>query len=103
MDRSIIDGLGVVLDNWNRMQKSDMDEAGDDAEWFETSFYKWIDQLRVWYHGLERKPADLDAALALPEIVEITELLPVTLYLNFETELELIIEGQERSDDARYD
>ncbi|MGO0059641.1 hypothetical protein ACTID9_06465 [Brevibacillus fluminis] len=103
MGKTIMDGLEIVLANWNRMQSSEMDEAGDDAEQFEASFYRWIDQLRTWYHSLAHKPADVDEALAIPEIAAITERLPTTLYLNFETELELIIEGQERDDDARYD
>ncbi|MGE5703408.1 MAG: hypothetical protein ACM32O_12830 [Clostridia bacterium] len=95
--------LAAVIANWNQMQTSSMDEAGEDAERFETSFYQWIEQVRKWYESLDKKPADLAEALELPLVVKIAEILPIALYLNFETELELMIEGIERAVDEKYD
>ncbi|MFJ9498401.1 hypothetical protein [Brevibacillus centrosporus] len=95
--------LRTVLDNWEKMKKSHEDDAADDAEQFEASFYKWIEAVRQWYKELEQKPTSLEDALLLPEMATSMELLPVELQLNFETELELIVEGQERMEDERYD
>ncbi|QRG68799.1 hypothetical protein [Brevibacillus choshinensis] len=103
MDATVEKALQTVLANWEKMKKSHEDDAGDEAEQFEASFYAWMEKLRSWFNQLDQKPATLDEALRLPEVEEITDLLPVELMLNFETELELIVEGQTRIEDERYD
>lgn len=103
MDGTVEKALQTVLANWDKMKKSHEDDAGDDADQFEASFYEWIEKLRSWFNQLEQKPATLDEALRLPEVEQITDLLPTELLLNFETELELIVEGQTRIEDERYD
>ncbi|MDF2683674.1 MAG: hypothetical protein K0R47_4864 [Brevibacillus sp.] len=103
MDATLEKALQTVLANWERMKKSHEDDAADDADQFEASFYSWMEKLREWFEQLEHKPATLEAALRLPDVEEVTDLLPIELMLNFETELELIVEGQTRMEDERYD
>ncbi|ASS74326.1 hypothetical protein CIG75_04565 [Tumebacillus algifaecis] len=92
-----------MIANWNTMQSSDMDSAGDDADRFQSSFYRFIEELQEWLVTAEPKPRTVDAAMALPWLAELYEELPAPLMLNFETELELIVEGITREEDARYD
>jgi hypothetical protein len=79
----------------------------DDPEFtaneFEASFYIFIDAVREWVYALERRPQTLDEFLELPLVEEIVRLLPAELYLNFETEAELIVENKSRVDDEKYD
>ncbi|WNC16090.1 hypothetical protein [Brevibacillus brevis] len=103
MDPTLKKALETVLASWERMKKSHEDDAGDDAEQFEASFYAWIEEVRRWFDRQEPKPATLEEALQLPEIQQSMELLPGELALNVETELELIVEGQTRVEDERYD
>ncbi|WP_255298535.1 hypothetical protein [Brevibacillus dissolubilis] len=100
---NVSETLSAMLRNWNQMAKSDLDEAEADADRFQDSFYVFITAVRAWFDGLKEKPADLDAALALPLIDEIVQQLPVQLYLPFETELDLMVEGVERQMDEKYD
>jgi hypothetical protein len=99
----VTESLNTMLENWRLMQSSDMDSAGDDADRFERSFYEFIDEFREWFTTLENKPTVLDDALAMPEVEAITDQLPAPLLLNFETELELILEGITRDEDEKYD
>lgn len=92
--------LEVALEDWEMMKKASEDESEDCAERFEMHFYEFIDELKVWYHHLEQPPTTIEEAENLFEIKEITERLPAPLELNFFTELELIIEGE---DQVRYD
>jgi hypothetical protein len=103
LDKKVHESLNAVLENWQRMQSSDMDSAGDDADHFEDSFYEFIDQVRLWFEAMENQPNSLDEALVKPEIEKIVDQLPAPLYLNFETELDLIIEGKMRTEDEKYD
>lgn len=93
-----------MVQNWNRMGSThDMDEAGDAADRFERSFYAFIEEVKAWVDALEKKPQSLDEALALPEIEAFSEELPGPLLLNFETELELIVEGLSRETDEKVE
>jgi hypothetical protein len=103
MKASVTEAFKEMLENWSAMQRSDMDSAGDDADRFQDSFYRFIDELKEWIEQLTDQPRDLGAALAMPEIDAFVEQLPGPLYLNFETELELILEGITRTEDERYD
>jgi len=103
MDATIEKALHIMLANWERMKKSHEDDAEDDANTFEASFYHLMEQIRKWFGKLEPKPTTLDDALLLPDMAKLEEQLPVEILLNFETELELIVEGETRIEDEKYD
>lgn len=92
--------LAAALEDWEMMKKASEDESEECAERFERHFYEFIDELKIWYQHLEQPPTTIDEAENLIEIREIIESLPAPLELNFFTELELIIEGEEQ---VRYD
>ncbi|MFT9846124.1 hypothetical protein [Aneurinibacillus sp. REN35] len=94
----------VLLKNWERMQKSQgEEEAEEDANRFEESFYTFIDSFKRWLNTQKPRPTDVDEVLAIPEVEKMVERLPVPLYLNFETEVEYILEGRERIEEDKYD
>jgi len=99
----MVKALKIVLDNWEKMKRSEEDEAEEDANQFEASFYAFVQEVRTWYEGLEHAPKTVEEALELPEIKELVEQLPVEILLNFETELDLIVDGVVREEDERYD
>lgn len=103
MHETIEKALHTTLAYWARMKKSHEDDAEDDANQFEAAFYHMMEQIREWYDQLETKPDSLEDALLLPDMAEVAERLPVEIMLNFETELELIVDGQTRVDDEKYD
>jgi hypothetical protein len=103
MDAKIKQALDAALRNWKSMSGSENEEAEAIANEFESSFYIFIDTLREWVYGLEQHPETLEELLELPMIKEVVELLPAPLYLNFETEAELIVEHKIRIDDDKYD
>ncbi|MCY0876428.1 MAG: hypothetical protein OWT28_09195 [Firmicutes bacterium] len=82
------EALEWVLANWATMQTSDPDDAGEDAERFEQSFYRFIDTVADFMTQLPVRPHDLDAALENPLLANIRDRLPGPLQLNFDTELE---------------
>ncbi|MCM3728529.1 hypothetical protein M3226_23045 [Neobacillus cucumis] len=92
--------LETALEDWELMKKSSEDEAEECAERFERHFYEFIDELKNWYHHLKQPPSTIEEAENLIEIKELIERLPAPLELNFYTELELIIEGEEQ---VRFD
>jgi hypothetical protein len=95
--------LNVALRNWESMAGSGNDEAESTADEFETSFYVFIDALREWVYGLDRRPQTMEEFWSLPLVEAISGRLPAPLYLNFETEAELILENKSRVDDDKYD
>ncbi|MNI18432.1 hypothetical protein D3C73_718400 [compost metagenome] len=103
MHIDIEQALSTVLKNWRGMSGAGRDEAESTADEFEASFYSFIDTLRTWIYELEHKPQTLDEALELPLIKSIVLSLPEPLYLNLETELELILENNSRIDEDKYD
>lgn len=103
MTDKVTESFHAMLENWRLMQSSDLDSAGDDADRFESSFYEFIDEFREWFTSLDKKPSVLDDVMAMPEVEAITDQLPAPLLLNFETELELILEGITRDEDEKYD
>ncbi|KZE51695.1 hypothetical protein AV540_12575 [Brevibacillus parabrevis] len=103
MDATIEKALRQTLDAWERMKKSHEDDAEDDANQFEAAFYKLVDAIRSWFNELPAKPESLEDALLLPDLAEIADQMPGEIVLNFETELELIVDGQMRVDDEKYD
>lgn len=85
--------LRTALNNWNAMSGAAGDEAESTAEAFEASFYTFIDALREWVERLEERPATIELYLELPFVKTIVDRLPAPLYLNFETESELILDN----------
>ncbi|WP_028549576.1 hypothetical protein [Paenibacillus sp. UNC451MF] len=103
MNEKVTKALDTTLNHWNSMSRSDQDEAEEMANAFEASFYRFIEAVREWVNELESRPQTLDELLEHPFVQEITDQLPVPLYLNFETEAELIVENKIRIDDEKYD
>ncbi|WP_449540296.1 hypothetical protein [Ferdinandcohnia sp. Marseille-Q9671] len=92
--------LDKALYDWGMMQKTTGDEGAEWAEIFERDFYLFIDSFEAWFQQVTPKPQSIEAAEKLPEIQNIQQILPGPLQLNFEMELERIIDGQT---DYRYD
>ncbi|MBU8908347.1 hypothetical protein KH400_17195 [Desertibacillus haloalkaliphilus] len=88
-----------MLKQWQAMQSSSIDDSGEDADIFERLFYIMTAEIKEWYKQLPSKPKTLEQAFQLPLIAEIEEELPAPLLLNFETEIEMIVEGIEREED----
>ncbi|MEH7253545.1 hypothetical protein V7111_15570 [Neobacillus niacini] len=96
----VLEKLETALADWELMKTASENESEDCAERFEMHFYEFIDELRIWFQHLEQSPSTIEDAENLIEIKEIMERLPAPLELNFLTELELIIEGE---DQIRFD
>ncbi|WP_134685178.1 hypothetical protein [Brevibacillus migulae] len=103
MLEAVEQALKTTLHHWNKMKGSSEEEAEDEANQFEASFYKLMEEVRMWFNRLDNRPSTVEDALELPDIIEITEALPAELYLNFETELDLIVDGKIREEDEKYD
>ncbi|WLR52866.1 hypothetical protein LC040_08230 [Bacillus tianshenii] len=100
MTEDIHQKLTIVLEDWTMMQKTSGDEGAEWAERFEKHFYEWIEELKAAWHSLDDRPKTIEDAESLPEIEELIDRLPGPLQLNFLTELEEIVEGEES---LRYD
>jgi hypothetical protein len=95
--------LQQLLDQWKRNQQANiLENAEDEATLLEHHFYKFIDVFSEWFKTIE-KPASLEEALELLEIEEIVNRLPAPLYLPFENELDLLIDGVVQENDEKYD
>ncbi|WP_082195800.1 hypothetical protein [Neobacillus vireti] len=92
--------LETALEDWEMMNDAAESESEECAERFEMNFYKFIDELKLWYQHLNQPPSTIEEAENLSEIREMIDRLPAPLELNFLTELELIIEGEDR---VRFD
>lgn len=103
MNREVEQALQTVLQNWNSMAQADYEDSEAAADTFESSFYKFIDTVREWATGLEPQPQTLEEFLGLPLVQDIVEQLPAPLYLNFETEAELIVQKKFRVEEDKYD
>ncbi|MFT4414008.1 hypothetical protein ACLM5H_09125 [Fredinandcohnia humi] len=85
--------LKNALEDWGMMQKTVGDEGADWAERFERDFYVFIDAFEKWFNQLTDRPKSQEEAENIAEIQEIQNSLPGPLQLNFEMELERIIDG----------
>lgn len=103
MDALIAKEFASMLKHWEQMAGSDFDDAEEDAGRFQESFYRFMDLVRDWIESLNTRPKTVEEALQLPPLADIAANLPAPLYLNFETELELILEGQSRTIDPFED
>lgn len=103
MDANVEQALEAALRHWKAMSGADNEEAESTADAFQASFYHFIDAVREWINGRNPRPQTLEAFLEMTEVQEIVDRLPAPLYLNFETEAELLIENKQRIDDDKYD
>ena len=92
--------LETALEAWEMMNNASESESEECAERFEMHFYKFIDELKLWYQHLKQPPSTIEEAENLSEVREMIDRLPAPLELNFLTELEFIIDGEDR---VRFD
>lgn len=88
-----------MLTFWQAMQSSDLDDAGDDAERFEQSFYRLIDALSIWLRLSGQGIQSVADVLSWPGIAALRESLPVPLQLNFDTEIEDLCQARMKLED----
>ncbi|MFS0863153.1 hypothetical protein [Fredinandcohnia sp. 179-A 10B2 NHS] len=86
--------LQNAMDDWGMMQKTVGDEGADWAERFERDFYVFIEEFEKWFTLLDEKPKTIEEAEKVTEIQEVQTKLPGPLQLNFEMELERIVDGK---------
>ncbi|MEW9667889.1 hypothetical protein [Ammoniphilus sp. 3BR4] len=103
MKEKMMRDLNELIEQWDRNQKTSiMEGAEDEATFLEHKFYVFIDSFKAWYETLDGF-ASLDQALAYPDIEHIAERLPAPLYLPFENELDLLVDGITQENDEKYD
>lgn len=101
--QSLNDAFKELLEQWERNQQTHILEGAEDAATLlEHRFYAFIDVFKNWFAGI-KKPKDLEEALELPDIQRIVNQLPTPLYIPFENELDLLIDGIEQENDEKYD
>jgi hypothetical protein len=103
MNAKVEQALNTTLRSWKSMSGSENIDAESTANEFEAAFYIFIDAVREWFNELEQRPQTLEEFLELSMIQDILDLLPAPLYLNFETEAELIVDHKSRIDEDKYD
>lgn len=103
MDPIVKQALEITLHNWQVMTSYQSDEKEAVADQFQSSFYVFIETVRNWVLRQDTLPLTLDEILEIVIIQDIFDLLPAPLHLNFETEIELIIDRVERVDEDKYD
>lgn len=91
--KDVIEKLEVALTDWAMMQKTEGDEGADWAERFEMHFYEFAEAFEAWYHALPNKPENSEALLKMEEVKVIQGKLPGPLQLNFEMEIEEMVDG----------
>lgn len=91
--------LQTALLHWNMMKTSDDDDATEDADRFQTDFYRFIDAFSTWWKATPNRTAMEEEARAMPEVQWIADRLPVELWIPFEGELRELVEGREREGD----
>ena len=103
MDPIVKQALEITLHNWQAMTSYQSDDKEAMADQFQSSFYVFIETVRDWVLRQDTMPLTLDDMLEIDMIQDIFDLLPAPLHLNFETEIELIIDRVERDDEDKYD
>jgi len=81
-----------MLENWETMKNSQTEDASEDADRFEQSFYRWIDELKAWLLSLDKSIKNVEQVKELPFINDMLNKLPDPLLLNYEIEIENIID-----------
>ncbi|QSO47814.1 hypothetical protein [Alicyclobacillus mengziensis] len=100
VDEQVRESLNEMLQLWNRMKTSEMDEAGDDADRFQMTFYMFMEHVEKWVQPLQQRPADAEEARLNPEFQKLFESLPDPLQIPFETELDAILADGDRHVDS---
>ncbi|WP_416149871.1 hypothetical protein ACM26V_02405 [Salipaludibacillus sp. HK11] len=85
----------TILEDWQRMQKTDGDEGEEAAERFETNFYRFSGEFKRWFKSLKHPPKTVEELEEMNEVKIIQQSLPEPLQLNFTLEMEEIIDGLE--------
>lgn len=100
MVNEVYQSFANVLSLWQQMNHSEPSEAGADADRFQLAFYEFIDHVRYWITSLAERPATLEEAWLHPDLAAIFDQLPGPLQIPFETELEVILSGENREIDS---
>lgn len=103
MDDQLQAALERTIQGWQSMAEADPEQAEDAADFFEQSFYQFIDVFRSWVRKLTPQPRSVEELLQLGTCQTIMQRLPEPLHLNFETEADLIIDNMERVEEDKYD
>lgn len=82
----------IAMKDWEMMGKTVGDEGAEWAERFEHHFYDFSDGLREWMYKWDKLPETIEEAFEIEEIKWFLERTPDPLLLNFEIEVEEIIE-----------
>lgn len=90
----------TVLEYWQQMKRSDVDEAGDDADLFQLSFYQFTEALRECVPSIENPPKNVEEARSHPDFAPFFDALPHPLEVPFEMELDDILGGVTRDVDS---
>lgn len=64
MDKKIEKALHTTLESWNRMKKSQEDDAEEDANQFEASFYALMEQIRTLVWPVRNKAGNAGRGIA---------------------------------------
>ncbi|RXT06494.1 hypothetical protein [Ammoniphilus sp. CFH 90114] len=103
MKQDMLLALDELSKQWERNQRTSiLENAEDEATYLEHKFYKFIDCFKIWFLQ-ELMPISFDAALEHPDIQYIIDQLPSPLYLPFENELDLLVDGVVQENDEKYD
>lgn len=100
MNERIAQQLEDLLGHWEAMKHSDFEDAGDDADRFQTAFYEFTEALRTEISSFATPPGDVEEAREHPQFSPLFAALPDELQIPFETELDSILRGLERRPDA---
>lgn len=92
--------LAEVVELWETMKQSDMEDAGDDADRFQMKFYVLMDIIREWIAVMEPPPEDALAAQSDERFAKLVSALPSELQVPFELELDSALSGAEHSVDS---
>ncbi|WP_078546579.1 hypothetical protein [Litchfieldia alkalitelluris] len=88
----VSNSLQTALKDWGMMQKTSGDEGADWAERFERNFYMFVSHFREWFNQQNPRANTIEEAETLKEVQDIKQQLPGPLQLNFQIELEEIVE-----------
>lgn len=98
--RALVDQLTAVLSLWEAMKHSDLDDAAEDADRFQTAFYTFTEAVLSYVKRLPSPPPNAEAARTSAEFAPLFELLPDELAIPFESELDTELAGRVRNVDA---
>lgn len=100
MEDAVKGYLNHMLEQWNRLQMSDLESLENDSLRFGAAFYDLIDEVRQYFEENGEKPESLEEAMDRLGIKEVFSRLPEPLSLHFANELSFILEGVTPMDDA---